>query len=216
MGRGRQETMKKRYGAVALVGISVMASLYLRFEPGWQLAKFMVLGVLLLTIAIIDAKWFVIPNSLLLFGLLFYILGALWSGMTAIDLFFSILLGGCAIAVPLSCFVLLADNLFTERDNGRRRSQIIFCAGCVFGTCPYHTDLVFCLPCGNWDFVMPKSRAGPIVAFCPIYCVGCVVCCVVGRAVAAMVRRYYINCYFSCGCKIRRFFACFSSETLLS
>ena len=74
MGRGRQETMKKRYGAVALVGISVMASLYLRFEPGWQLAKFMVLGVLLLTIAIIDAKWFVIPNSLLLFGLLFYIL----------------------------------------------------------------------------------------------------------------------------------------------
>ena len=210
MGRGRQETMKKRYGAVALVGISVMASLYLRFEPGWQLAKFMVLGVLLLTIAIIDAKW-----SFIVWFIVLYI----GSAVERDDSYRFIFLhspwrlrnSGTAI---LLCFV--SRQPFTERDNGRRRSQIIFCAGCVFGTCPYHTDLVFCLPCGNWDFVMPKSRAGPIVAFCPIYCVGCVVCCVVGRAVAAMVRRYYINCYFSCGCKIRRFFACFSSETLLS
>ena len=167
MGRGRQETMKKRYGAVALVGISVMASLYLRFEPGWQLAKFMVLGVLLLTIAIIDAKWFVIPNSLLLFGLLFYILGALWSGMTAIDLFFSILLGGCAIAVPLSCFVLLADNLLQRETMGGGDLKLFFVLGVYLGPALTILTLFFACLVGIGISLCQRAERGQLLPFAP-------------------------------------------------
>ena len=167
MGNSRKEDIRKQCGIVVLVGIFVMASLYLRFEPGWQLAKFMVLVVLLLTIAIIDAKWLVIPDSLLLFGLLFYILGALWSGMTAKDLFFSILLGGCAVAVPLYCFVLLADRLLQRETMGGGDLKLFFVLGVYLGPALTILTLFFACLVGIGISLYQRAERGQLLPFGP-------------------------------------------------
>lgn len=167
MGNSRKEDMRKQCGIVVLVGIFMMVSLYLRFESGWQLVKFMVLGVLLLMIAMIDAKWFVIPDSLLLFGLLFYILGALWRGMTAKDLFFSILLGGCAVAVPLYCFVLLADRLLQRETMGGGDLKLFFVLGVYLGPALTILTLFFACLVGIGISLYQRTGRDQLLPFAP-------------------------------------------------
>ncbi len=153
---------------VQLISILLLFSLLLRFDWNWQLGKFMVLSFLLLVIGVIDYYSFLIPDSLLLLGLLLYVPLSLVNGQAMPDLLLQGLLGGCAGALPLLAFILAADTLLQQETMGGGDIKLFFLLGVYMG--PSRVFLILFLSCLIglfWQLLRQSLRRGTLFPFGP-------------------------------------------------
>lgn len=161
----RHQTAKT---AFILTAILISVSMVLRFSFGWQALKFAVLGCLLLVISIIDYHSFVIPDSLLLLGLIVYIPLSLFAGQALPEVVLHVLLHGCSVAVPLLLFVLLADSITGQETMGGGDIKLFFLLGVYLK--PSLTWLTLFLSCVMgllWHVLQCKWKPGEAFPFGP-------------------------------------------------
>lgn len=153
---------------IQLISILLLFSLLLRFDWNWQLGKFMVLSFLLLVIGVIDYYSFLIPDSLLLLGLLLYVPLSLVNGQAMPDLLLQGLLGGCAGALPLLAFILAADTLLQQETMGGGDIKLFFLLGVYMGpSWVLLTLFLSCLVGLFWQFWRQSLRRGALFPFGP-------------------------------------------------
>lgn len=123
----------------ALLSGGLMAVLFVslvwRFGISWKMLKFAVLGSILVLVALIDYHSFLIPDRLLVTGLLAYIPLNLLCGVSLAHTLVQGLLGGCSVAVPLLLVVLVADAVMQQETMGWRDIKLFFCWVCIWDRC---------------------------------------------------------------------------------
>lgn len=122
-----------RYPLIELLTAGLFVSLFWRYHFSWQLVEYLVLCCLLLLVALIDYDSWLIPDGLLIAGLLLYIplawlvedsvMVALWTGLS----------GGLAIFLPLYLLVILADKITGKETMGGGDLKLFFVIGCYLG-----------------------------------------------------------------------------------
>ena len=151
-----------------LASILLLFSLLLRFHWSWQLGKFMVLGCLLLAIGLIDYYSFLIPDSLLRLGLLLYVPISLLDGQSVLELLWQGLVGGCAVALPLCCFILVADAWLQQETMGGGDIKLFFLLGVYMGpSWTFLTLFLSCLVGLLWQLWRQSLRRGALLPFGP-------------------------------------------------
>ena len=108
MNRNNRQNKNRMVSITAFIiaAAGILLSLLLQMSPGWQMAKYMVLGWLLLAISIVDYRSMIIPDELLLAGLVCYVPVSLLNGEPFWQIAGAIVLQGCSVSVPLLLFVL--------------------------------------------------------------------------------------------------------------
>ena len=153
---------------VQFINILLLFSLLLRFHWSWQLGKFVVLGCLLLAISLIDYYSFLIPNSLLLLGLLLYVPLSLLAGQAMLDLLLQGVLNGCLAAAPLLVFILIADGLLQQETMGGGDIKLFFLLGVYMGpSWTFLTLFLSCLVGLLWQLWRQSLRRGAMLPFGP-------------------------------------------------
>ncbi|MBR5318936.1 MAG: prepilin peptidase [Peptococcaceae bacterium] len=161
----RHQTAKT---AFILTGILISVSMVLRFSFGWQALKFTVMGCLLLVISIIDYRSFIIPDGLILLGLVLYVSLSLFAGQALPEVVLHVLLHGCSVAVPLLLFVLLADFMTGQETMGGGDIKLFFLLGVYLK--PSLTWLTLFLSCVTglfWHVLQCKWKPGEAFPFGP-------------------------------------------------
>lgn len=123
----------------------LFVSLLLRFGKGWAFVQFGILACLLLTIALIDYRIWIIPDGLLVIGLLCYIPFGFLYEQSIWSWLIQGLLGGCSVAVPLFLFVGIADRVMQQETMGGGDLKLFFLLGVYLG--PLQTVLALFLSC---------------------------------------------------------------------
>lgn len=154
--------------SVQLLGVLLLGSLLLRFSWSWQLGKWLALACLLLMISLVDLCSCLIPDSFLLWGLALYVPFSLLEGQPWPVLFWSGLLGGCSVAVPLGLLVLLADGVLGQETMGGGDLKLLFLLGAYLG--PLETGLTLFISCVIgllWQGLRRTLRRGQPFPFGP-------------------------------------------------
>ena len=148
----------KRYPMAELLSACFFASCFVRF--GWGepplLARFLIVGCLLLVAALADLETFEIPDRLLAgIALAFIVFVPFSGGWEAVK---SGLIGACAVSVPLLLFVLLADRVAGRETMGGADIKLFFVLGLHFGAA--RTLLLLIVSCLFGVLFALSSRAG--------------------------------------------------------
>lgn len=162
-----QQEQKNNYIVILLTGVMFL-SLTLRFGIKWELAQFGLLGCLLIVMAVIDYEIWIIPDRLLVVGLVLYFPFCLLYEQPVWDWFLQGLWGGCSVAVPLLLFVLAADHLLQKETMGGGDIKLFFLLGVYLG--PLQTVLTLYLSCLIglfWQILQKRLEPGRPFPFGP-------------------------------------------------
>ena len=98
-----------------LISAAYYVSIVLRYDVSWSALRFLLIGSLLLTAALVDMDIMELPDGLLLAAALLAVLRVPEEGFMALVHAF---LGAAAASIPLLLLVLLADRLMGQETMG--------------------------------------------------------------------------------------------------
>jgi len=124
------EAISRRYPAVEIVSGAYYLSVVMCYGLSWDALRFLLLGSLLLTAALVDLDTFELPNGLVGAAALCAVLRLPASGP---GVWRDALLGVALIAVPLLLLVLLADWLLGRETMGGGDIKLVAALGLHFG-----------------------------------------------------------------------------------
>ena len=135
MNRNNRQNKNRMVSITAFIiaAAGILLSLLLQMSPSWQMIKYMILGWLLLAISIVDYRSMIIPDELLLAGLVCYVPVSLLNGEPFWQIAGAIVLQGCSVSVPLLLFVLLADRITGRETMGFGDIKLFFLLGVYLG-----------------------------------------------------------------------------------
>lgn len=156
-----------RYPLVEWLTALLFALLAWRYT-GVQLLSVLLLSSLLLVIALVDYDSWLIPDSLLLAGLLLYVPLQWLSGSLNILMLGQALLQGCTVAVPLWMFVLAADAVLQKPSMGGGDIKLFFLLGVYLGAeMTYLALFLSCIVGLVWQLLQQRLDAGGAFPFAP-------------------------------------------------
>ena len=156
-----------RYPLMELLTALLFASLAWRYT-GMQLFSMLVLGSLLLVIALVDYDSWLIPDFLLLAGLLLYVPLQWLSDSLNVLVLGRALLSGCAVAVPLLLFVLAADAVLQKPSMGGGDIKLFFLLGVYLGVKKAMLTLFLsCIIGLVWQLLQQRLEPGAAFPFAP-------------------------------------------------
>ncbi|MDO4516829.1 MAG: prepilin peptidase [Bacillota bacterium] len=132
------QAISPRYPAVELISALYFVSVLLRFGLTVDALRFLPVGCLLLTAALVDLDTMELPNGLLAAAALLSLLRFPHDWKSA-------LLGAVAVSLPLLAVVLLADKLLGRETMGGGDIKLIAVLGLHFG--PLQTLFLLILAC---------------------------------------------------------------------
>lgn len=157
---------------IVLISI-VFVSLFLHFPLGIELLKYIVLSGLLLFISGIDYYTYIIPDELILLGLILYIPLALAEGQPLLDTMKTSFVNGCSVAIPLLLFVLLADRFTGKETMGGGDIKLFFLVGVYIGsTLTVLTLFLSCVVGLIWFAIQSHVRVVDRFPFGPSIAIG--------------------------------------------
>ena len=119
-----------RYPAVELISCLYFLSVVLRYDVSWTALRFLLLGALLLTAALVDLDTMILPDGLQLAAALTALLRYLEEGWAGLK---DGLLGAICLFVPLLLVVLLMDKLMKRDTMGGGDLKLLALLGLHFG-----------------------------------------------------------------------------------
>ncbi len=128
--------------------------------------KFAVLGLLLLVISVIDYRRLIIPDELLLLGLVMYLPLSWLTGDTLMQMA-AALLHGCWIAVPLLLFVLMCDRVTGKETMGFGDIKLFFVLGVYLGAAQTWLTLFLSCVVGLLWYWLRQNRDNTLMPFGP-------------------------------------------------
>lgn len=129
------EKMAARYLIAEIISGLVFTSIVLVFGLSWISLKWLVLGSILLCISFADMEDYLIPDRLIIVGILARIPFACLlpaEGSTMWMELLNSLIGGLSVAVPLLIFVIVADKVMGKDTMGGGDIKLIFMIGLYF------------------------------------------------------------------------------------
>ena len=109
------EPISARYPAVELISAAYYVSVVLRYDMSWSALRFLLIGSLLLTAALVDLDQMELPDGLLMASAFLAVLRVPEEGLAGLA---HALMGAAAASVPLLLLVLLADRLMGRETMG--------------------------------------------------------------------------------------------------
>ena len=121
-----------RYPAVELLSAVFFVSILLRYDLLQPLTtvRLLLLGCILLVLSLVDLETKELPDRLLLYGALLFLLVPFESGWQGV---IQGILGAVSVSVPLFLLVLLFDKLFKRETMGGGDLKLLFVLGLHFG-----------------------------------------------------------------------------------
>ena len=153
-----------------------------------------VLALLVLLIAIADARTMQIPDELLLTGLLLYPWLALADGHSGIVILRHLVLYGFAVSLPLLVFVLLADAVLQRETMGGGDIKLFFVIGVYLG--PAATVLTLYASCVAGligPVLQNRLRRGEAYPFGPYIALGTWLVLLYGKQIIELYTRLPVS-----------------------
>ena len=123
----------KRYPVVEALTALCLLALLLRYGITPLLLKYSIFTIILLTLSLVDLDTGIIPNSLLLAGVINFIIFVSLSGAGWLHELFSGIIGGLALFIPMLLLSLLMDKLLGRASMGGGDIKLFFVVGLYLG-----------------------------------------------------------------------------------
>lgn len=120
-----------KYTVAELVGCIVFVAIWLRLGISWELAEFLIWAGILLWASFRDLEDYIIPDGLIIAGIVLRVVFILLSGDIGKTALQSII-GGLSISVPLLLVVLLMEKLLKRDAMGGGDIKLVFMMGLYF------------------------------------------------------------------------------------
>jgi leader peptidase (prepilin peptidase)/N-methyltransferase len=121
-----------RYPAAELVTAVVFVSLVLRYDVSFTTLKFLLLACVLIALSLVDFEQYILPDSLVIAGILIFIIMSPFNNTSFLKTIFSGIAGSLAVTVPLLILVLLADKITGKETMGGGDIKLLFMVGLYF------------------------------------------------------------------------------------
>ena len=120
-----------KYMIAELVGLVVFVAIWLRLGVSWELLEFLIWAGILLWVSFRDLEDYIIPDGLIIAGIVLRIVFVLVSGNIGKTALQSII-GGLSISVPLLIVVLIAEKILKKDAMGGGDIKLVFMMGLYF------------------------------------------------------------------------------------
>lgn len=125
------EKMSPRYLISELISGVVFLLLLLKYDVSVEFVKFLLLACVLLCISFADLESYIIPDCLIIAGLVIRVVFILTEGNIAKDAL-TALIGGLSISLPVLIIVLVAEKILKKEAMGGGDIKLLFMAGTFF------------------------------------------------------------------------------------
>ena len=126
------EKISPRYAAVEVFTAVMFVSLALRFDVTPELAKFILLSSILLSLSLVDFDNETIPDGFIIAGIVLFLAFSPFGELSLPKTLLNGLIGGLSISLPLLLLVLLADKVLKRDTMGGGDIKLIFMIGLFF------------------------------------------------------------------------------------
>ncbi len=155
------EKISIRYPLTELICGFAFAGIVLRYDISIQTLEYMVLTVLLLAIALVDLETGLIPDRLLVAGVVNFIVFSFFDAGGFLSALLGGIFGSLAIFAPLFVLVLIMDRVLGRESMGGGDLKLYFMAGLYFSwKCNLFLVLLSCLLGIAFFFLFQNVRLG--------------------------------------------------------
>ena len=125
------EKVSARYPLSELISAVVFTALLFRFDISLRLVEFLALSAVLLCISFADLEGYIIPDILIIIGLVIRVIFIVLSEQPGPEALQS-LIGALSISLPLLLIVLVAEKIMKKEAMGGGDIKLFFMAGSFF------------------------------------------------------------------------------------